>query len=346
MEGGDPLWSEYSQYDRRVDIVSVAEVWFTRSAELASTVRHFERFPRGSHPDGNDATPDFTVLFNDGTAIAGELSHLALPEESLDDLARQLLRYSTLTEIQSGPTAGSQRPMQQAAAVDVTLFCPDRVANAACDRLANAIADAEHFYKPSRPPMVLAYGFDADHGTYTFTRPTRAQNDLLPDYGRRPSLSTWLAGSADTLRGLPNHFVPIKAAARFMNDDPPPLYTATVIWSVLLPNYVAEQTLELPADLNFTVDGLAARMQRDFGFGRRRDATAALEFLKVARLASEGSRDWQIHYRDLGTIDREISRALLHEYRSPANKRRPVRTARGTASAANGDAEDIQQSLL
>jgi hypothetical protein len=76
----DPLWSEYYQYDRRVDIVSVAEVWFTRAQGLSGTVRHFERFPKVTHTDGNDATPDFTVLFTDDTALVGELSNLALAE--------------------------------------------------------------------------------------------------------------------------------------------------------------------------------------------------------------------------------------------------------------------------
>lgn len=62
---GDDRRARYFHYDRCVDIVSVAEVWFTKSTGLRATVVHFERFPRLAHPDGNDATPDFTVLFND-----------------------------------------------------------------------------------------------------------------------------------------------------------------------------------------------------------------------------------------------------------------------------------------
>jgi len=151
---------------------------------------------------------------------------------------------------------------------------------------------------------------------------------LLPDYGRQPSLSTWLVNASDTLRGLPSHFFPVKAAARFMNDDPPPLYTATVIWGILLPSYIAEHELEAPADLPFTVEELADRMRSDFGFGRKRDVAAVLDFLKIARLASETGTGWVIHFRDLGSIDREISQALLSEYRSTANKSRPAKTAR------------------
>jgi hypothetical protein len=113
-----------------------------------------------------------------------------------------------------------------------------------------------------------------------------------------------------------------------MNDSPPALYTVTVIWSVLLPSYLADAGLTAPADVEFTVEALAERMRNDFGLGRTGDVEAAMEFLKVARLASETPTGWLIHFRDLGRIDREIPQALLHEYRSTANKTRPVRTAR------------------
>lgn len=339
----DPLWAEYNHYDRRVDIVSIAQVWFTRAEKMSTTVRHFERFPRITHPDGNDATPDFTVLFEDDTAVIGELANLALAPGSLDSLASQLQRYSELTEVQSAPMSGSQRPMQQVREVDVLLFSPADVANAACDRLAAAIDNNSHPYSPLRPPMVLSYSFDPDQGAYTFQRPTRAKNDLLPDYGRDPSLTTWLQGASDTLRGLPAQFGHVKASARFMNDDPPALYTATVIWSVLLPSYVADQKLDAPVDLPFSVEELVDRMRRDFGFGRARDVREALEFLKIARLAAETAEGWEIYFRDLGSIAGEISQALLHEYRSLTNKTRPIRTAR---KSEEGEIEEEAQAGL
>lgn len=342
----DPLWTEYHQYDRRVDVVSIAEAWFTRSKDLAATVKHFERFPRLTHPDGNPATLDFTVLFSDDTAIAAELSHLALPDGSLDDLAAQLLRYDSLTHVPCGPRAGTVHPLQAVKAVDVVVFTPLDVANAACDRLAAAIADDDHPYTPAKPPMVLGHTLDRDTQTYTFVRPTRAMNDLLPDYGRDPSLSKWLARGSDTLRGIPRHFAPIKARARFMNDGPPPLYTATVIWGTLLPSYLAETRQVAPADLPFTVDQAVARMRSDYGFGRSKDVLAALRFLKVARLAEEHSRGWTIFFRDLGNIGGDISQALLHEYRSSANKTRPIRTARRGEDERSDDEGTPQQERL
>lgn len=39
------LHAEYERYDRCVDIVSAAEVWFTKASGLRDTVAHFERYP-------------------------------------------------------------------------------------------------------------------------------------------------------------------------------------------------------------------------------------------------------------------------------------------------------------
>jgi hypothetical protein len=344
MSSADLLWTEYFEYDRRVDIVSVVEAWFTRAQGLPATVHHFERFPHLRHPDDNPARPDFTVLFTDKTALVGELSNLALAEGSLDDLAAQLLRYDSLKAIPAGPRHSQTQPVTMAKELDVVLFTPLEVANAACDRLAAALDDPKHPYKPRRPPMVLGHALDRD--TYTFVRPTRAKNNLLPDYGRTPSLSSWLAQGSDTLRCAPQHFAPIKAQSRFMNDGPPSLYTATVIWSTLLPSYLAETDQLSPVDLDFTIEELVRRMRRDYGYGRTADVLEALELLRVARLAEEHGAGWRIFYRDLGGIEADISQALLHEYRSGSNKARPLRSARRREAAEEDESVPRQERLL
>lgn len=112
----------------------------------------------------------------------------------------------------------------------------------------------------------------------------------------------------------------------------------------MFPSYLAEHSLNPPIDLRFTIDALTDRMRSDFGLGRRRDVTVALEFLRVARLATEEPHSWQIHFRDLGTIDRDIAQALLHEYRSTANKARPIRTAQ--KAPAPVQEESIQPGLF
>ncbi len=69
--GGDDVLGGYQWFDETVDIVSAFEYLYTEQAEMASTVRHFERFPSVPNPSGGDElTPDFTVLFVAGTGTA------------------------------------------------------------------------------------------------------------------------------------------------------------------------------------------------------------------------------------------------------------------------------------
>lgn len=147
----------------------------------------------------------------------------------MDDVVRQIARYDDLHELPAGPRhAGGEQSMVEVEAVDVALITPLNGANATCDRIEELVNSGDVEFE--HPPMVLAWSFDGDSGSYTFVRPTRAINELPRDHGRDPTLGKWLAAGGDELRGLPKHFAPVKAARRFMNDDPPDLYTATVLW--------------------------------------------------------------------------------------------------------------------
>ena len=327
MTDADEHRSRYVRYDRLVDIVSVAEVWFTRSAALSQTVSHFERYPRCTHSDGHPLTPDFTVLFGDATALVGELASLARNPESLEALVNQIARYEAVRQLPAGPATGGAAALQAVTAVDVVLLTPVDVMNAACDRLRQLIDNEDHPYQPTHPPMVLGWSFDSDLQEYTFVRPDRAGNPVIRDHGRSPSLGSWLSQGSDTLRGLPQHFSAIKAERRFMNDAPPPLYTATVLWGLVLPTILAESGETPPADMQLSVEELTERLRRDYGYGRASNVRAALDFLRVARLAEESGRGWTVYFRDLGRIDRDIAEALLNQYFSEANKGRRVRSA-------------------
>lgn len=66
---------------------------------VPGTVRHFERYPAMTAPDGKPATPDFTIAFNDGPAIVGEIARFSLRPESIDSLCSQIGRYDTLVGV-------------------------------------------------------------------------------------------------------------------------------------------------------------------------------------------------------------------------------------------------------
>jgi len=316
--------ARYAQYDKRVDLVSIFEVWFKRSAGLAKTVQHFERFPQINHPDGRPATPDFTVLFTDGTTLIGEIS--SVPPEAVDDAIDQILRYDGITEVPAARrSAGGQQLTHAVTEVDLMLITPLNGSNATCDRVEARI-DSEGI-SFQHPPTVLAWSFDSPTGAYTFVRPTRAGNGLPREHGRKPSIGSWLAEGSDELRGLPIHFAPLKAASRFMNDEPPELYTATVLWSSVFPDILVARGLPASAEFEVTVDEIGLWLLNHYGFsGATGTVRRTLGLLRVGGLAEEGPDGrWKILYTDLGRLSREIEEAILHLINPPGGGRRDVR---------------------
>jgi hypothetical protein len=302
------LHAEYERYDRCVDIVSAAEVWFTKASGLRDTVAHFERYPTITTGD-IVATPDFTVLFTDGTAYIGELSNLSLEAGSLDSLCGQLGRYDRLDRV-----PGPEGELVEVTAVDVLLFVPHSDANSAVARMAAAVADEEHPYSPSRFPSVFAWSFDATKTRYVFTLASGASNQRPRGHGREPSLESWMSSptSFDTLIGLPKHFREIKVARRFMNDPTPALYMATLLWGAVLPSMSGGE-----GDVSTSVTELADRLRHDYGRGKAADVTQALELLRVAGLTTrEGEDSWVIAHQPINRHEEDLAATLIDRYKS------------------------------
>lgn len=201
------LLEGFDVYDRAVDVVSVFE-WLHSDprVDASGPVLHFERYPSIAASDGKQATPDFTILFADGTAVAGEVARFALPEESVDKLCAQLGRYDSLTAV---PDA---RGRLQPADVDVMYLVEMRLGMSAVQRvLKERLADPGHPYSPARPPVVVQYAREADR--YIFQRIPAPENGALRDSGRSPSVGTFL--STDGLAVPPDRFAAVKAARAF-----------------------------------------------------------------------------------------------------------------------------------
>lgn len=299
------LAREYADYDRCVEIVSSAEVWFTRNKEMVKTVRHFERYPSIPHPDGNEATPDFTVLFTDDTALVGEVASVAREAASFEGLWHQLERYASLKQLPAG--AGK---FHAAAEVDVVALIPDRAAQRTCDLID------EQRPQGDEPPhiSVLAYSHEANTGDYTFMRIERANNPRPRGHGRTPSLESWLAyeENADTLRGKPDNFGPIKAQRRFCNDPMATLYLAVVLWSQVLAEMAGGER-----DVKTTTEEIAEELKGKFGRGRIAEVRAALDLLMRAKLVAEAKDHWVIPFREIGTARELVQDVLLHRLESP-----------------------------
>ncbi len=315
MPGDDPaseaerLLADYRRYDSCVDIVSAAEVWFTRATGLRDTVAHFERYPIIDHTDGDEATPDFTVLFDDGTAYVGELSNLSREPASLDSLCHQIGRYDTLNRV-PGPTGD----LVEVSAIDILVFIPQGEANAAVARMASVIEDAEHAYSPNRFPSVFGWSFEADRTRYIFSLARGGANPRPRGHGREPSLEGWMSAieNPDTLTGMPEHFGPIKVARRFVNDPTPPLYMATLLWGTVLPSMSGGQ-----GDISTSAADLAERLRSDYGRGKANEVAQALDLLRLAGLAQrEGPEGWVIAHQPINRHDEDLAATLIDRYKS------------------------------
>lgn len=269
------LFRGFTTYDRAVDVVSAFEMAFTTSnSDVPGTVRHFARFPRIPSEEGGPLTPDFTVAFEDGTGLVGEIARLALHENSAEGLCRQIAKYDAVRQL---PSAAGLTEVSQ---IDVLLLVPQSVGVAAVKRIVvDRYADPEHPYKPSVAPCVVQFAFDEDR--YIFQRLLEPRNGTLRDGDRADGLGRWFEENGD-FKAKPRRFSDIKAARAFINDPVDPLYLATHLWAKTFPTMAGDAPR--PVRLEIGSSDLAAELRDRFGGVRTSDVDRALDLLKTAKL--------------------------------------------------------------
>lgn len=267
------LLRRYDVYDEHVDVVSAMEWMFTATSEIPKSVVHFERYPSIKVSEELTLTPDFTVLFEDGTAIVGEIAQFAIPDGSVDDLCRQLANYDAITAVPDvqGNLVGVSR-------VDVVLFVPARLGSQAVRRIIVERANKEgHAYGPDRPPIITQFSRDSER--YTFQRLANPENGTLPDSRDPVTIGHLLNNDLSPRVSL---FKDVKADKRFVNDPIDPLYLATHLWTATWPTQFPGQTDDIvvsPADL-------AEVLREQFGKCTAGEVKRALELLHQAGLAA------------------------------------------------------------
>ena len=210
------LLGEFTTYDTHVDVVSAFEFLLTVPADMRATVKHFERLPRIPVAGGDPATPDFTVLYTDGTALIGEVSKLSLYDKSIEKACRQDDAYARLTQVpdESGMAAVSN--------IDVLHLVPMDVGPDAVERIIQKRhLDPDHWFKPPKAPCIVQYARDPDR--YMFQRLNDPINGILESHGRVPSLSERIRKvNVPAVR-----IAEVKGRRKFINDPIPALYLAT-----------------------------------------------------------------------------------------------------------------------
>jgi hypothetical protein len=293
----------FNTYDRAVDLVSAFEMVFTTSnTGVPATVRHFERFPRVPVGPGNPLTPDFSVVFEDGTGLVGEISRLALHDGSIESVCEQIAKYDALRQL---PTAEG---LADVAYTDVLLLVPQAVGVAAVKRiLGERFADPDHPFKPSVPPCIVQFAFD--EGRYICQRLLDPANGVPRDGARADGLGQWFEQNGD-FKARPVRFSDIKSQRAFINDPVDKLYLATHLWTKTFPSTAGDAPR--PVRLETTAADLAAELRDKYGQVRAGDVEQALDLLRAAKLADrDPNGGWVVAWEELRVPgEKDLAHAL------------------------------------
>jgi len=303
------LLDDFTTYDQHVDVVSALEWLFTWGKGIRDTVAHFERFPR-IKVAGTTYTPDFTVLFTDGTAIVGEIAKMALHENSVDKLCSQIGHYADFDHVQD-----ARRRLVPVQQVDVMLLVDVDIGPAAVRRIIRErLADPEHPYSPAEPPCIVQFVRRESH--YSFQRMQSPDNGVLHPADRVPHIGGYLD---EGMRIRAAEFVKTKSRRGFINDQITPLYLATHLWTRTWRTAFGGGT----SDINVEEQSTASRLQQEYGIGGVKVVRDALALLERAGLAAnEGNGSWTVSRKPLGRSgDSEVARAIA---RRATAKRTPA----------------------
>lgn len=276
---------EYELYDRSVDVVSAFHWLYTDTKELPELVAHFERYPTVKVRVGDTETkltPDFTVLFEDGTGLVAEIANIALHENSVDKLCRQLLNYSRITELPDG--TGGVVPVT---GVDVLFLSPIKTAADAVRRVfSERLDNPEHWYSPGERPALMQFAQQPDEYVFQLW-PDKSVNGNLRPHGELKLASL----DVPQLAVKPALFARNKVQYAFCNDPVPALYLATRLIVSVFP-VMDEDPRRV---FTTTVDDITTVLRDQYGHGRTGDVQRALELLKTAGLVTrEVDGTWRI----------------------------------------------------
>lgn len=306
------LLDEFATYDQHVDVVSAFEWLFTDPGvkDLPGTVAHFERFPRIPRDCGSPLTPDFTVLFTDGTAIVGEIAKIALHENSIDKLCQQIAGYDALDRIPNA-TGGFTRIQNP----DVLQLVRNQNGLTTVKRvIVERYLDPAHPYKPSRPPCVAQYS--RTDTVYAFQRLQNPENGTLTaPPARKPNVVDYLNNDWAVAA---RHFVGVKSRRAFINDPVEPLYLATHLWTRTWPTEHGSARNDIVVAPATT----ATVLHQQYGHVRAGDVKLALELLQAAGLAyANKDETWTVSRKMLGRPgDRDVHKIIARRIGTGATR--------------------------
>lgn len=325
----DRLLAEFKVYDQAVDVVSCYHWLFTTVTDMADTVVHFERYPRVPVDADKAVTPDFTVVFTDGTGLAGEVARISLRDESVDSVCNQLQAYSELTQMPGPPGGKGGQKQLSVDPVDTVFLTPARAVKDAARRILDErMDDHDHTFNPKRTPVIVQFSQDQD--AYVFLR-WPAKNGTIHK-GNRPVAY----GDKDPFVCPPDQFGRNKVQFGFMSDPVTPLYMATRLWTQVLPTAFWGREVTVPLD-----ELVEAVREQHEGYGKTAEVRRGMEVLVAAGLAkqADGKDAWTVTRQSLRRSDKDVASAIAERIRKNAAPppalpaRRPRKTTPGDGQA-------------
>lgn len=323
----DQLLAEFKVYDQAVDVVSCYHWLFTAVKEMADTVRHFERYPKVTLEGERRLTPDFTVVFTDGTGLAGEVARLARRDESVESVCQQIQGYSELTSMPGPPSRKGGHTQVPVGPVDVVLLNPVLTIKDAARRvLIERMDDPDHPFNPARRPVLVQFSQVED--AYVYLIWTEANGTI--HRGDR----TNVYGDIDPFVCRPHQFGDNKIQYGFVNDEVPALYMATRLWTRVLPTSFWGNEVTVPLS-----ELVAAVQEQHEGYGKTADVRRGMQVLTAAGLAkeTEPGREWVVTRHSLRRTDKDLAAAIAERVRKSGALSPPVPARRSRTADPGAD---------
>lgn len=304
------LLAEFSTYDQMVDVVSCLESFFNHVYREQLT--YFDRFPLIRNPE---LTPDITVLFNNNYGLTIELKRtFPLNDEGFLDDVRQLKSYDRELTLRAGEDGETEVPD----IMDIVIIIQSDNANEIFKRFTRVCEENGIRFENNLIFMEFYYDSSGTISRYVLKKwagPNRAFRDDLGEEGLESILGT----QARSIRVRPEHFIEFNITRVFMNDQPPPIYMAVILWVKVLINFLSEDQREAlrlggPSKrlvLDIDVDTVLAFINEQLlkvGRVRRPWVRRGFEFLQGCGLAEvESDGRIKVQYWNVPVSSREFT---------------------------------------
>lgn len=343
----DEFKIQFSNYERTVWVVNSIEGHLLKY--YRDLIVCFDRFPRFPQSAGAALTPDFAVSFISDFNIIGEIKRsLGAGEKALGETYDQLCRYDQVLRFRRSPDGPHERA---AKSHDIVLFTNIEYARKEAKRLRALVRSQG---KPTRHIIIFSVAFDGQQAKpkWIFSCLTdlsdRFSDAALPVEKR---LSKRHQDDEESLVIYTNEFAGIQTQHAFCNDNPPPVYTAVILWAKVFPRLIpqekrADWTLEEnnQGTIEFTVslEALITEKNRLRLAIRKQQVVDALSLLETGKVVVRNNNEFTIRYRKFrAAVGHDLDEAKAAELAIDHTKHGLIREISRGISKPNGKKQRI-----